>query len=76
MTAYRGANIKGGTYFFTVNCAERHGNHLLEHNIDKLRKVFCKVKKAHPFDIADLNIMTVSWIYKSLIFHLQYLIWR
>ncbi len=29
MTTYRRTKIDGATYFFTVNCAQRHGNHLL-----------------------------------------------
>jgi putative transposase len=57
MTAYRRANVKGGTYFFTVNCAERHGYRLLESNVDTLRKVFRKVKGAHPFDIDAIVIL-------------------
>jgi putative transposase len=34
MTEYRRAKLEGATYFFTVNCAERHGNHLLVDSID------------------------------------------
>ncbi len=33
---YRRANIEGGTYFFTVNLAERHCLLLLDH-VDILR---------------------------------------
>jgi putative transposase len=29
MTEYRRAKLEGATFFFTVNRAERHGNHLL-----------------------------------------------
>ncbi len=57
MTAYRRANVRGGTYFFTVNCAERHGNRLLELNVDSLRQVFRKVKAAHPFAIDAMVVL-------------------
>ena len=48
---YRRAWHKGGTYFFTVNCLQRKNNDLLVRNIDLLREVIVKVKKAHPFTI-------------------------
>jgi putative transposase len=57
MTGYRRATIVGGTYFFTVNCAERHGNQLLTENIDLLRQSFHKVKNDHPFDIDAIVIL-------------------
>ncbi len=41
---YRRADVKGGTYFFTVNLAERN-NSLLIDEIDILRSVINKVKK-------------------------------
>ena len=52
---YRRANIKGGTYFFTVNLAERKKT-LLTDEIDILRSILNKVKKEHPF---QLNAMVV-----------------
>ena len=57
MTAYRRAIIDGATYFFTVNCAERHGNKILTDNIDLLRKSFSKVKGNHPFIIDAIVIL-------------------
>ncbi|MCU7849626.1 MAG: hypothetical protein KZQ89_16870 [Candidatus Thiodiazotropha sp. (ex Lucinoma kastoroae)] len=51
MTEYRRAKVEGATYFFTVNCAERRGNHLLVEHIDLLRQVFRTVKNGHPFNI-------------------------
>ncbi len=57
MTQYRRTKIKGATYFFTVNCAERRGNHLLVNNIDTLRQVIRKVKQAHPFNIDAMVIL-------------------
>ena len=57
MTAYRRATIEGATYFFTVNCAERHENHLLTNNIDVLRQIFRKVKATHPFEIDAIVLL-------------------
>ncbi len=52
---YRRSNIKGGSYFFTVNLAERKKT-LLVDEIDHLRNAINKVKKQHPF---QLNAMVV-----------------
>ena len=52
---YRRADTKGGTYFFTVNLADRKMT-LLTDEIDKLRLIINKVKKKHPF---QLNAMVV-----------------
>ncbi len=57
MTEYRRAKIQGATYFFTVNCAERHGNHLLVDHIDLLRQIFRKVKSGHPFEIDAMVVL-------------------
>jgi len=43
MTDYRRNYIQGGTYFFTVNLAERKQKRLIEH-VDILRKAFRTVK--------------------------------
>jgi len=53
---YRRADIKGGTYFFTVNLAERNKT-LLVDEIDKLRNSINKVKKQHPFKLDAMVIM-------------------
>jgi REP element-mobilizing transposase RayT len=45
---YRRANTTGGTYFFTVNLAERHADFLVRH-IEDMRTVMQRVKVAHPF---------------------------
>src|SRR4030065_305645 len=45
---YRRANTTGGTYFFTVNLAERRSDLLVRH-IEDLRTVIQRVKEAHPF---------------------------
>jgi len=52
---YRRTDIKGGTYFFTVNLADREKT-ILTDEIDKLRMVINKVKKQHPY---QLNAMVV-----------------
>jgi putative transposase len=46
--------MPGGTYFFTVNLADRRRTLLVEH-IDHLRETVRKVKQTHPFDI-------VAWV--------------
>lgn len=57
MTEYRRAKLEGATYFFTVNCAERHGNHRLVDQIDRLRQIFRKVKSGHPFEIDAIVVL-------------------
>jgi len=52
---YRRVDTKGGTYFFTVNLAERDKTLLTDH-IDILRATINQVKKRHPF---ILNAMVV-----------------
>ena len=53
---YRRANIEGGTYFFTVNLADRHSDMLI-HKIDDLRAVVAKVKQAHPFKVLAMVVL-------------------
>jgi putative transposase len=53
---YRRANIKGGTYFFTLNLADRKKT-LLTDEIDNLRATINSVKKNHPFQINALVIL-------------------
>jgi len=53
---YRRADIKGGTYFFTINLAERHLSLLTDH-IDILRKVINQVKNRHPFVLDAMVIL-------------------
>ncbi len=53
---YRRAKVAGGTYFFTVNLAERKRNLLVEH-VDLLRAVVQKVKSAHRFHIDAMVIL-------------------
>jgi putative transposase len=53
---YRCADVAGGTYFFTVNLAERKRTLLVDH-VDALRKVMQEVKLAHPFHIDAMVIL-------------------
>jgi putative transposase len=53
---YRRAHVAGGTYFFTVNLADRHIDTLLRH-IEDLRQVLDKVKAAHPFTLVSMAVM-------------------
>ena len=53
---YRRANVKGGTYFFTLNLADRKQT-LLTDEIDNLRTAINRVKKNHPFQINAMVIL-------------------
>jgi putative transposase len=57
MTEYRRFRHPGGTWFFTVNLAERHDNRLLIDRIDTLRSAFDHVKSKHSFEIAAAVIL-------------------
>jgi putative transposase len=47
---YRRATAAGGTYFFTLNLADRSSNLLVE-RVDELRAAVRLVKQRHPFEI-------------------------
>jgi len=47
---YRRANVPGGTYFFTVNLADRSSTALVDY-VAVLREAVRKVKQRHPFRI-------------------------
>jgi putative transposase len=53
---YRRADVAGGTYFFTVNLADREAD-LLTRHIDDLREVMNKVKQAHPFVVEAMVVL-------------------
>jgi putative transposase len=53
---YRRADAEGGTYFFTVNLAERRSDLLVRH-IDDLRAAMKTVKDAHPFAILAMVVL-------------------
>ena len=57
MTNYRRAQVAGGTYFFTVNLAERHGNSVLIDNIELLRSVTRQAGARWPFEILATVIL-------------------
>lgn len=50
MTEYRRHFVLGGTYFFTVNLAERSRRLLVEH-IVLLRRAFVETQREHPFEL-------------------------
>jgi putative transposase len=53
---YRRSNLGGGTYFFTVNLAERSRRLLVEY-VDLLRDAFNVVKRRHPFHIDAVVVL-------------------
>ena len=56
MTDYRRNFISGGTFFFTVNLAERHLRLLTEH-VEKLRTAFRETRQRHPFEIDAIVVL-------------------
>jgi len=50
MTNYRRNLVPGGTYFFTVNLADRSSRLLTDH-IEPLRSAFRYAQVQHPFTI-------------------------
>ena len=59
MTDYRRNFIAGGSFFFTVNLAERRLRLLTEH-IDELRKAFRETRRDHPFTIDAMVILPIT----------------
>ena len=53
---YRRADVKGGTYFFTVNLANRNHSFLVD-EFDKLRTAFNLIKQKHPFILDALVVL-------------------
>jgi len=53
---YRRADIKGATYFFTLNLANRK-NTLLTDKVNELRESIRHVKQKHSFDINAIVIL-------------------
>ena len=56
MTNYRRAFLAGGTYFFTVNLADRRASLLTEH-IGLLRAAFRYTRERHPFAIEAIVVL-------------------
>lgn len=57
MRRYIRAHRSGGTFFFTVNLAERAGNRLLVSRIAALRDAFRTTLRAHPFRIDAIVVL-------------------
>jgi putative transposase len=57
MTEYRRAYVPGGSWFFTVNLAERKANRLLVEKIDLLRSAFEYTKQRYPFRMNAVVIL-------------------
>jgi len=53
---YRRVVVAGGSYFFTVNVAERQGSLLVDY-VDVLRDVVGAVKSRHPFEIDAMVVL-------------------
>ena len=53
---YRRASGAGGTYFFTVNLADRHADTLVRH-VAGLREVLKQVRQMHPFSIVAMVVL-------------------
>ena len=57
MTNYRRNFLPGGSFFFTVNLAERR-RHLLTAYVGVLRQAFRYVRRRHPFEIEAIVILS------------------
>jgi putative transposase len=53
---YRRATAAGGSYFFTVNLADRSADTLVQH-ITELRAAMQRVKQSHPFSIVAMVVL-------------------
>jgi putative transposase len=53
---YRRANVSGGTYFFTVNLANRSSGFLTDH-IELLRNAVRAIQQSHPFKIVAMVVL-------------------
>ena len=56
MTNYRRAKISGGTYFFTVNLADRTRTTLVD-QIDLLKQTVREEMNAHPFEVKAMVVL-------------------
>jgi putative transposase len=56
MTGYRRNFVAGGSFFFTVNLADRRLQ-LLTENIDALRTAFRETQRHHPFTIDAIVVL-------------------
>ena len=53
---YRRSNVKGGTYFFTVNLANRQSTLLID-EVKRLGNVMRQVKKQPPFHLDAIVVL-------------------
>jgi putative transposase len=56
MSRYRRANVKGGTFFFTVTLADRSSDLPVRH-IDDLRRTYASVQAKYPFRTVAICIL-------------------
>lgn len=56
MSRYRRAAVAGGTFFFTVNLANRQSTRLTDH-IDVLRAAYARVARERPFETVAVCIL-------------------
>ena len=56
MTNYRRAKISGGTYFFTVNLADRKRTTLVDH-IGLLKQIVREEMNVHPFEVNAMVVL-------------------
>ena len=56
MPDYRRVWVPGGTFFFTVNLADRRADTLVRH-VDALRVAFAQVKARHPFELIAVVVL-------------------
>ncbi len=56
MSWYRRSSVKGGSFFFTVNLAQR-GSDLLVREIEHLRDVVAETRLVRPFEINAMVIL-------------------
>lgn len=57
MRTYLRARVPGGTYFFTVNLAERSGNTLLIDRVSALRAAFSATIREQPFAMPAIVVL-------------------
>ncbi len=57
MRTYIRSHAKGGTYFFTVNLAQRKQNDLLIRHIEELRNACRYTRQRHPFTIEAMVVL-------------------
>ncbi len=53
---YRRSLVAGGTWFFTVNLADRHQDYLIRH-IDVLRQAVRQTRSRHTFEIIAMVVL-------------------